>query len=81
MMLNLAGFEFEVRGDSFVCIDDGAKSHFCEWQYLDPKLQDAFSTLKKEVTVALERFLMSGDMSAFESTAEHYGHNCRAKAV
>jgi hypothetical protein len=49
MLLNLEGFQIEIHGDSFVCIDDGGKNLFCAWRDLDPRLQDAFKALGAEV--------------------------------
>ncbi len=72
MVLNLEGFEIEVRGGSFVCIDDGAKSLFCPWSDLDPRLQAAFKSLVAELEVAVERFVTSDDKAAFDAVAEEY---------
>ncbi len=72
MVLNLEGFEIEIRGDSFVCIDDGAKSLFCAWRDLDPKLQNAFRALTAELEVVVERFVTSESKAAFDKVAEKY---------
>ncbi len=72
MVLNLEGFEIEVRGGSFVCIDDGAKSLFCAWTDLDPKLQDAFKALVAALEVTVQKFVTSDDKAAFDAVAEEY---------
>ncbi len=84
MLLNLEGFEIEIRGGSFVCIDDGAKSLFCAWRDLDPKLQDAFRALVAEVDVTVEKFVTSDDKTAFDTVAEEYRDSsspCCDKAI
>jgi hypothetical protein len=72
MVLNLEGFEIEIRGGSFVCIDEGDKSLFCAWMDLDPKLQDAFKALAEEIGITVERFVTSDDKAAFDAVAEEY---------
>jgi|WetSurMetagenome_2_1015567.scaffolds.fasta_scaffold1113562_1 hypothetical protein len=72
MRLNLEGFEIEIRGDSFVCIDDGAKSLFCAWSDLDPNLQDAFKALAAEIEITVEKFFSSDDKTAFDAVADEY---------
>ena len=72
MVLNVEGFEIEIRGDNFVCIDDGAKAKFCEWKYLDPTVQERFRTIKDEILVILENFITSDTKSIFDSAAEQY---------
>ncbi len=76
MVLNLEGFEIEIRGDSFVCIDDGAKSLFCAWRDLDPRLQDAFKALATELEVVVVKFVTSDNKAAFDAVAEHYDDFC-----
>jgi hypothetical protein len=84
MVLNLEGLEIEIRGDSFVCIDDGAKSLFCAWRDLDPKLQDAFRTLVAELEVTVVKFVASDNKAAFDAVAEEYKDSpfpCCDKAI
>lgn len=72
MVLSLEGFQIEIRGDNFVCIDDGARTNFCEWKYLDPSVQDRFNAIKGEILVILENFITSETKSIFDSAAEKY---------
>ena len=77
MLLNMEGFEIEIRGNNFVCINDGAKTNFCEWKYLDPTVQERLRAIKSEILVILEDFITSDAKSVFDSTAEQYltSHN------
>ncbi len=75
MILNLDGFELEIHRDSFVCVDDGAKVHFCEWGLLDGNLQSAFRTIQEELALIAERFIISGNKVAFDAIAEEYPVN------
>ncbi len=72
MVLNVEGLEIEIRGGSFVCIDDGSKTHFCEWTHMDPKLQDTFRSIKGEIQTIVENFITSDKRSVFDSVAEQY---------
>jgi hypothetical protein len=72
MVLSMEGFQIEIRGDNFVCIDDGARTNFCEWKYLDPLIQDRFKAIKSEILVVLENFITSDEKSIFDSAAERY---------
>ncbi len=72
MVLNVEGFEIEIRGNDFVCINDGAKTNFCEWKHLDSSVQERFRAIKSEILVILENFITSEEKSIFDSTAEQY---------
>ncbi len=72
MVLNIDGFEVEIREDSFVKINDGTNIGFCEWASMAPELKDAFSGLKARIEVALENFVMSGNKYSFDAVAERH---------
>ncbi len=72
MVLNVEGFEIEIRGNDFVFIDDGARANFCEWKHLDPSVQERFRAIKNEILVILENFITSDEKSIFDSSAEQY---------
>jgi len=84
MVLNLEGFQIEIRGDSFVCIDDGGKSLFCAWRDLDARLQDAFKKLAAAIEITVEKFVSSDDKAAFDAVADEYEdphYPCCGKAI
>ena len=72
MLLKVNGSELEIEKDKFVCFatDDGETSHFCEWKYLDPKLQERFKALKQELLEFMQEFSLSDTRARFESVAE-----------
>ncbi len=72
MVLSMEGFQIEIRGDNFVCIDDGSRKNFCEWKHLDPSIQDRFKAIKGEILVILENFITSDAKSIFDSAAEKH---------
>ncbi len=74
MVFSIDGFEFEIRKNEFVCLDDGEKSRFCEWRSLDPKLQEVFRAIKEELLVVIEKFLVSDNHIAFTEVAEEYSN-------
>ena len=74
MLLKVGGNELEIVQEKFVCLgrNDGEISHFSEWSYLDPKLQEKFQAIRKELSEFMEEFLHSEDKSTFEVVSEEY---------
>ena len=48
MLLKIRGYELEILQGKFVCLgqNDGETSHFSEWKYLDPRLQEKFQAIR-----------------------------------
>lgn len=74
MLLNTKDFELEIVEDKFVCLDNGTTSRFCEWKYLDPRLQEKFRTIIKDLSGIMDSFIGSHERIIFDSVAEEYTH-------
>ena len=74
MLLKVKGYELEVLQGKFVCLgqNDEETSHFSEWKYLDPKLQEKFKAIREELVQVIEKFINSEDRTAFEAISEEY---------
>ena len=74
MLLKVRGYELEILQGKFVCFvqNDGETSHFSEWKYLDPKLQEKFKAIREELLEVIETFIKSEGKAAFEAISEEY---------
>ncbi|MHC1728241.1 MAG: hypothetical protein AB9866_19925 [Syntrophobacteraceae bacterium] len=74
MLLKVNGCELEIVEDKFVCYatNDGDTNHFCEWNYLDPNLQERFKALRLGLLEVMQEFALSNTMIYFQSVAEEY---------
>ncbi len=74
MLLKIRGYELEILQGKFVCLgrNDGETSHFSEWKYLDPKLQERFKAIREELVGLMGKFIDSEDKASFEAISEEY---------
>jgi hypothetical protein len=74
VLLKVGGRELEIIHGKFVCFDEneGETSHFSEWNYLDPELQEKFKAIRGELLEVMENFIHSADKAAFEAISEEY---------
>ena len=74
MLLKIKGYELEILQGKFVCLgqNNGETSHFSEWKYLDPKLQEEFKAIREELVEVIEKFINSEDKTSFETISEEY---------
>ncbi|MGA2403706.1 MAG: hypothetical protein ABSG91_18695 [Syntrophobacteraceae bacterium] len=74
MLLKIKGYELEIIQGKFVCFsrDNGETTHFSEWSYLGPMLQEKFSAVREELSEMMEKFINSKDKAAVEAISEEY---------
>ena len=74
MLLKIGGKELEIVQGKFVCLgeNNGEITHFSEWRHLDPKLQEKFKAMRKELSEFMEEFIRSKDKATFEAVSEEY---------
>ncbi len=72
MLIKAGEIEIEIMEDSFVCLENGDTSNFCEWELLDKDLQEAFRGLKKTLSKILKDFLASEKARRFISVSDKY---------
>ncbi len=74
MLLKVRSYELEIVQEKFVCLgqNDGEISHFSEWKYLDPKLQEKFRAISEELMEVMGKFVNSEDGASFEAISEEF---------
>ncbi len=72
MILKVGDVELEIAEEQFVCLENGASSHFCEWKYLDPKLKEKFKGLAGQLSAIMQEFMQSNDSARFTDLSEEY---------
>ncbi len=74
MLLKIRGYELEIVQGKFVCLgqNNGEISHFGEWKYLEPQLQEKFEAVREELLEVMKDFINSKEMAVFEAISEEY---------
>lgn len=73
MLINIKGFELEIKEDLFVSVENDTMSQFCEWRSLDENTRQSFRELEREISRLLEKFMASDQRVAFDAVSEKYG--------
>ncbi len=74
MLLQIKGYELEIIQGKFVCFarNNGEKSYFSEWQYLDRELREKFEAIREQLSKVMENFVNSKENITFEAISEEY---------
>ncbi len=72
MLIRADGIELEIMEGSFVCLESGETSNFCEWNLLDEDVRENFRVLQHNISKILKDFLVSDKTRRFLTLSDQY---------